>query len=423
MNRYKVLLENERQILTSVSRLIHEGKRLTDAEKAEREAEKVIKKAEKEAEKARIKAEKEVEKANRLTAKESEPFVIDMWNTALKGGDVPKNYANRGLEPLFNAIKPHAKSPVTRIGDKSYALSDFWKDVTGKAVDTSKTDVKGDKNYSVKYGPARLMGGVPDEARATFLAAAEKSGLAEKSEKIAIGFLEELKEHAFNTIGVKMNITALRNYKSEDELTNSVNKEAYSNLTKGEELQKKLLEEMQKLFNNNPKFQQEFIYEAMTGAMKFSDTEAIADTMLCINKNGQDIKIESVIDSSSPYVQKVINATNIKVMYRGHTKDDESGMHYNTVLDLAVKDLTEAITEHLFAVNKYKSDSLNENFLDFVKKTWKKLKAAFEKMKEFILKAIEYIKAGFMKLLEFFGMEVDVQGWQKLDTIDLSDVA
>ena len=75
------------------------------------------------------------------------------------------------------------------------------------------------------------------------------------------------------------------------------------------------------------------------------------------------------------------------------------------------------------AVNKYKSDTLNENFLDFVKKTWKKLKDAFEKMKEFILKAIEYIKTGFMKLLEFFGMEVDVQGWQKLDTIDLSDVA
>ena len=44
-------------------------------------------------------------------------------------------------------------------------------------------------------------------------------------------------------------------------------------------------------------------------------------------------------------------------------------------------------------------------------------------MKEFILKAIEYIKAGFMKLLEFFGMEVDVQGWQKLDVIDLYDVA
>ena len=180
---------------------------------------------------------------------------------------------------------------------------------------------------------------------------------------------------------------------------------------------------MQKLFNNNPKFQQEFIYEAMTGAMKFSDTEAIADTMLCINKNGQDIKIESVIDSSSPYVQKVISATDIKVMYRGHTKEKGSGMHYNTVLDLAVKDLTEAITEHLFAVNKYKSDSLNENFLDFVKKTWKKLKDAFEKMKEFILKAIEYIKTGFMKLLEFFGMEVDVQGWQKLDVIDLYDVA
>ena len=401
MNRYKVLLENERQILTSVSRLIHEGKKLTDAEKAERAA----------------------KKAERLTFSESEPFVIDMWNAALKGEDVPKKYAERGLEPLFNAIKPHAKSPVTRIGDNTYALSDFWKDVTGKKVDKSKTDVKGDKNYSVKYGPARLMGGVPDEARATFFAAAEKSGLAEESEKIAIDILDELKKHIFRTIGARMNITSLRNYKSVDKLKDEINQTAKINLTKGEELQPKLLEELQKLFNNNPKFQREFIYEAMTGAMKFSDTDAIADTMLCITKSGQGMTIESVIDSSSPYVDKVVSATTINITYRGKLNKAKTGWNYYTVIDLGVRGLTEAITEHLLAVNKYKSDTLNENFLDFVKKTWKKLKDAFEKMKEFILKAIEYIKTGFMKLLEFFGMEVDVQGWQKLDTIDLSDVA
>jgi hypothetical protein len=51
------------------------------------------------------------------------------------------------------------------------------------------------------------------------------------------------------------------------------------------------------------------------------------------------------------------------------------------------------------------------------------LKGVFAKIKQFIVKAIEYIKTGFYNLLEFFGIDFDVEGWQKLDVIDLYDVA
>jgi hypothetical protein len=432
MNRYKVLLENERRILTSVNRLIHEGSKLTDAEKAEREAETAKIKAEKEVEKARIKAEKEVEKANRLTAKESEPVVVDMWNTHVKGGDIPKKYAERGLEPLFNSIKPHAKSPTTVIGASDFPCSDLWKEITGKTADTSKTDIKGDKNYSVKYGPAQLMAGVPSEARATLIAAAENSGLSDKVQQNAFAILEELKKYAFRTEGETMNLKVLRSYESAEQLTNANNKKAYGIIMKGEELQKKLTQEMQTLFDGDQNFQREFIFEAMTGRSKFSDASAIADTMLCISKDAKTIKVESVIDSSSPYVAKVVSATTIKATYKGAartnaTKDKPKtityGYDFNTALRLYTKDLTNATNECVAAINSYNGNILNENFLDYVKKAWNKLKGVFAKIKQFIVKAIEYIKTGFYNLLEFFGIDFDVEGWQKLDVIDLYDVA
>jgi len=425
MNRYKLLVENERRILTSVKRIIREAK-LTDAEKAEREAEKIRKRAEKEAEKARIKAEKEAKKANRLTAAESEDVIVHMWNTAAKGKEIPKEYADRGLEPLFNSVKPYAKSKATVYGKKKLSTSDLWKDVTGKDKDTSKTDVIGDRNYSVKYGPAQLMSGAPEEARATLVAAAEKSGLSKEAQKKADNFLTDLKLYALRTVGETMNLQAIRSLGDKEAITNQLNQRAYDFVKKGEELQKGLQEEMQKLFDSSPAFEQEFIYEAMTGATKFSDATAIADTMLCIDKDATSIKIESVSDSSSPYVKKVMSATSIKASYKGSSyelKTGVKGFTFQTALRLITKDLSKATNECIAAVNSYQGSVLNENFFDFVKKAWEKLKSVVEKIKQFIVKAIEHIKAGFVKLLQFFGIDFDVQGWEKLDTIDLYDVA
>jgi len=387
MNRYKVLLENERKILTSVNRLISEKK------------EKI------------------------MTYEESEPFIADMWNIHVKGGSIPKKYAERGLESLFNSVKPYAKSPLTVIGSKKYSCSDFWKDVTRKGVDTSKTDVKGDRNYSVKFGPAQLMGGVPTEARATFLVAAEKSGLAEDAQAAALELFSELKTHAFRTVGEPMNVKAIKNYKSREELKNKINQIAFDHIAMGEPLQKKLQENLQSLFDSNKKFQREFIYEAMTGSEKFSDASAIADTMLCINKDATSVKVESVVDSSSPYVEKVISLTSIRVDFKGSKNKEKTMWSFNTALRLQVKDLTEAKNECIAAINSYNGNILNESFMDYIKEAWKKLKGVIDKIKQFIVKAVEYIKKGFQKLLEFFEIDFDVQGWQKLDTIDLYDVA
>lgn len=426
MNRYKVLLENERKILTSVSRLIHEAKKLTDAEKAEKEAEKAKLKAEKEVEKSKLKAEREAKKADRLTAAESEDVIVHMWNTAAKGKEIPKEYADRGLEPLFNSVKPYAKSPTTVYGKKKLATSDLWKDVTGKKTDTSKTDVIGDKNYSVKYGPAQLMSGAPNEAIATLLAASDKCGLSDKAQQKAHDLLDELKGYSIRTIGETMNLAAIRKLGDKESITNELNKKAYGFITKGEELQKKLTSEMQSMFDSSQEFELEFIYEAMTGAAKFTDASAIADTMLCIDKDATSIKIESVADSSSPYVKKVMGATTIKASYKGSSytlKTGVTGYTFNTALRLITKDLTKATNECIVAVNSYNGNIINENFFDFVKKAWDKLKDVFTKIKQFIVKSIEFIKSGFKKLLEFFGIDVNVEGWQELDTIDLYDVA
>ena len=185
---------------------------------------------------------------------------------------------------------------------------------------------------------------------------------------------------------------------------------------------------MQTLFDGDQNFQREFIFEAMTGASKFSDASAIADTMLCISKDAKTIKVESVIDSSSPYVARVVSVTTIQASYKGAARQNKAktityGYGFNTALRLYTKDLTDATNECVVAINSYNGNILNENFLDYVKKAWNKLKGVFTKIKQFIVKAIEYIKTGFYNLLEFFGIDFDVEGWQKLDVIDLYDVA
>lgn len=360
-----------------------------------------------------------------LGYKESEDVVVDLINAAVKDEGVPNQYKGRGFESLYNSLKPYVQSQAEVYGKKKLATSEFWKEATGKSVDTSKTDVKGDRNYSVKYGPAQLMSGATLEAEATFLVAADKSGLSSTAQGIALDMLEELQSYSGKTVGPDMDVTKLKKVKDASELKDEINKKALTLIKSAENSQKAFQKYMNELFSGSDKFRLEFIYEAMTGNAKFSDTSAIADTMLCINKDATKVKIEVVTNATDSYVKKVASATKIDVNFKTGSYDikgKKAGYSFFTAIRLGTKDLSTAVTEMNEAIEKH-SGVVNEAFWDKIKPFIDKIKSTWDTLKNIFLKGIALVKKGFQYMLSVFQLEPTINGWQELDTMDMYELA
>jgi len=359
-----------------------------------------------------------------MTAQESEDVIVDLINAIANKEPIPSKYKERGFESLYASLKPTVNSTAEVYGKKKLATSKLWIDITGKSTDTSKTDVKGDKNYSVKYGPAQLMSGVSLEAHATFIVAAQKSGLSSSIEKFALELLDGLASYSGRTIGPDMDVTKLKKLDASD-IKNEINKKARNLIDAGEKSQQAFKKYMIDLFSNNQEFKRQFIYEAMTGNSKFSDVTAIADTMLCINKNATKVRIEVVTSATDSYVQKVVGATNIKVDFKSGSYRigaQKAGYRFYSVLRLAVKDLSSSVDEMNEAFEKHKT-KVDEGILDWIKPFIDKIKLSWDRLKNIFLKGIAIIKKGFEYVLSVFELDPEVIGWEELDTIDLYELA
>lgn len=360
-----------------------------------------------------------------MTAKESEDVVVDLINAIANKEPIPSKYEGRGFEPLYDSLKQYVRSTAEVYGKKKLSTSELWKNVTGKSVDTSKTDVKGDRNYSVKYGPAQLMSGATLEAEATFVVAAQKSGLSSMAQGIALDMLEELQSFSGKTIGPDMDVTKLKKEKKASDIKDEINKKAFKIIRSAENSQKAFQKYMNDLFSDNQKFRLEFIYEAMTGNSKFSDTTAIADTMLCINKNATKVKIEVVTSADDSYVKRVSDATKIDVNFKTGSYGiggKKAGYNFYTAVRLATKDLSSSVGEMNEAFDKYKN-KVDEGVLDLIKPFIDKVKSAWDRLKNIFVKGIELIKKGFVYVMSVFQLSPEVTGWEELDTIDLYELA
>ena len=182
---------------------------------------------------------------------------------------------------------------------------------------------------------------------------------------------------------------------------------------------------MNDLFSDNQKFRMEFIYEAMTGNSKFSDGTAIADTMLCINKNATKVKIEVVTSANDSYVKRVSDATKIDVNFKTGSYGiggKKAGYNFYTAVRLATKDLSSSVGEMNEAFDKYKN-KVDEGVLDLIKPFIDKVKTAWDILKNIFTKGIELIKKGFVYVMSVFQLSPEVTGWEELDTIDLYELA
>jgi hypothetical protein len=361
-----------------------------------------------------------------LGYKESEEVIVDLINAIVSKEGIPPQYKNRGFEPLYNSLKPHVNSIAELYGKKKLRTSDFWREITGKGSDTSKTDVKGDRNYSVKYGPAQLMSGSTLEAEATFLAAAEKSGISKSAQMMAIDMLETLETFSGRTIGPDMDVRKLKKFKTKSEIKDVINKKAYSLVKNAQNSQLAFKNYLNDLFRDSDEFRLHFIYEAMTGESKFSggDQDAIADTMLCIDKTATKVKVEVVTNPNASYVKRVLSATKVDVNFKTGSyshRGEKIGYNFFTVIRLGTKDLSESVNELNEAIDKL-DENLNEDFFDMIQPFLDKVKSAWTTLKRLFSVLVEYIKKGFNYILSTFGLVPIITGWEELDTIDLFSV-
>ena len=327
---------------------------------------------------------------------------------------------------------------------KSPGLEQGWKG----SNKTPKTDIVIDgMKISLKTGSSQLMSGGSDESMSTFLVAADKS-VKGKLSKIA-------KE-------VQAGITKLQaSYKSEQQGGIDIQKyggNVYKNTKKGKALEKaiageknntkkkalqkqlkaitisttvktkdtygkldidetlrnanaanqKLTKSFTKLFETT-EFKKEFVYEAMTGAVKFNGNNGTADHFLVVNYNGS-AKLNKVTSSTDDYVSTILSKVSPSVKFKTSSvttvKDGKTGNYrFRSVVGLMYDAADNTKNEINNMMNSGELEYLSEGFFDFISRAWNKFKSfvsnLIEKVKDFITESVN-------NMMEFFDIKPQI---------------
>lgn len=253
---------------------------------------------------------------------------------------------------------------------------------------TPKTDfIIGNKRISLKTGNAQLMGGGINEATATFSVATENSGTELDT---AVSLMEEhisnlLPATDLTKLGVKGNKTDL------------IQRGAFEDvevLRKADEAHHAFKNDMRKLFQNNRRFAEEFVFEAMTGMVKFGNSEGTADHFLITDFKG-NAKMHVVRNASDSYVGKIATQVKPDVKFKSTQKiaashksieNPKGGTGYYTFWSAVGIGINMIVKESLEG-----SDVLSEGWLRNI----------ISKVKRFIAKIKSYIGDSWQRLLEF----------------------
>ena len=297
-----------------------------------------------------------------------------------------------------------------------------WSDGTPQWTGTNvtpKTDiVLGDKKVSLKKGSSQLMSGGPAESMSTYRAAVENTtsfDLTNLAKEVEDGITNLLP----STVGEFMGGADLQKtggtvYKDTRRKKGKLGDVAPGTFDKDKVLKaaddhnQALKKKFAQLFAQNIEFKKNFVYEAMTGAVKFDRGPAAADWFLVVDFDGT-YEMNVVKSADDPYVSKVLSKVKPDVKFKSTAvkktidgvKDQKTG-HYRfwSVVGLgykaAVKNLNNAYEDY------ENGELLQEGFFDKVKKIYKRfqqfLSRVFMKMKAFITASVN-------NMAEFLGVE------------------
>jgi len=316
-------------------------------------------------------------------------------------------------------------------GQSKPTVSPFWKELTGKGKDTSKTDILlGGQKCSVKGPLAQLMSGKKDESKATVLAAVERAAIGSKLKQDLLNAVDNFVDNT-RTIGADIDGGTLKKMTVEEAIKS------------GNEAAKKIIDEQDRtkdsvnaLFEKafkDPAVGTAFAFEAMTGYEKFGgnafgqsgDANGEATHMVIWDYRMDRIKMLPI---DKGFAAKTAKKMGIRAdLKSGSYKvgGKKAGYNFYQAVRVSAKvlldktgEIKKGANEQIeLANNMLTEGTLDENaFLDKMKSifSWvmNKLKAAFNffvnKLQELASGVRELVNKGTHEALRVFELDVKV---------------
>ena len=288
----------------------------------------------------------------------------------------------------------------------SYPASKKWNqyfpDGAKGSTLTPKTDLKiGDRKISLKTGDAQLMSGGVNEASATFYVAAETSGTSLDKAVADLGkhMNNLLPSTDMRKLGIKGNKTELQRIGKFAEV---------EILKRADDAHRAFKNDLRKVFQDNPAFAEAFTFEAMTGKVKFDDSDGTADHFLVTDYSG-NATIHKTTSMSDSYVKKISKQVKPDVKFKAtqstssqlkspqNPKGKTGYYTFWSAVGLGVKMIVEDEIK--------KGEMLNEGIFDILKKIGRKVTNFF---KRFWSRVKRVVSKSFEALIRFMGLEVEV---------------
>ena len=335
---------------------------------------------------------------------------------AIKSGfDSALDLGNKIIQDIGLSGKGGYMAPTGTITSKTWSNGDpQW--MGGNA--TPKTDiVLGDKKVSLKKGSSQLMSGGPAESLSTYRAAIENTtnfnleGLAQEVQEGIENLLPSTVSDFMG--GADLQKTGGTVYQDTKRKIGKIGDVAPGTFDKNTVLKNadnhnlKLKKQFAQLFKDNIEFKKNFVFEAMTGKVKFDDGIGTADWFLVVDFDGTS-EFHKVTSSQDSYVGEILAKVKPDVKFKSTAvkktidgKETKTGFYrFWSVVGLgykaAVKNMKEAFEEF------ENGELLYEGFFDRVKKIYGKFKSFLSNL---FFKVKDFITSSVKNMQDFLGLE------------------
>ena len=271
---------------------------------------------------------------------------------------------------------------------------------------TPKTDIIIDrKKISLKKGSSQLMSGGPAESGSTFEVAASKvKGMQKKLSALAKECEDGITNLMPSTVGTQLGS------KTDQVKSGTFDKDKI--LKAADDFNLELKDKFRALFQSNVPFAKEFVFEAMTGKVKFNGNNGTATHFLVVDFDGS-ADFHQVKKSTDSYVSKILPKVNPDVKFKTTSiKKTVAGVETKTgyyrfwsVVGLGYKAAIQQTEELMNEVENGRMVYMSEGFMDKLRSIWTKVKKvvsdAFTAIKDWLVSSA-------LNFAEFLGLELNI---------------
>jgi hypothetical protein len=354
------------------------------------------------------------------------PYAIKALNGKFAKSDTPS--IDLGKLILKNARLP--RNSGTNRMSKSAPVSSNWRG----GNKTPKTDIIIASNkISLKKGSSQIMSGGGAESLSTFEAATNAMGvaftgeLATLADQVQTGINNLLPSYVGTQKGgldtQKYGGTVYQDTRKKKGVIATIKKskggKGYGEIDKdktlreADKLNRDMTGKFAQLFTGSPQFKKEFVFEAMTGKVKFGGNEGTATHFLVVDFDGS-ASYHKVTQSSDDYVGTILSQVNPSVKFKSTAVkkkidgiDTKTG-HYRfwSTVGLMYNAAAKTQNEVYDMMNSGELEYLSEGFFDFISKAWNKFKSF---VKNLIEKVKNWIKKSVNNMMEYFQLQPNVR--------------